>query len=289
MRQEIRFTNLVRLQQPRRVIEEGNFDAPVVLGLRMDSPPPVSAPNRKKGLLIWFIIAATFLVVGIVAIISSNKPGPEPDFVWLDQTQFARQMHPGRLKRLYYKVVNFTAPVWRYFSRPRTQILITSKILSVHGVTASQLNILEPMATNGTGAQVWLLSPSQLADLGKRLKTVNGIDVVNAPRLITSDGERASIFVGSTRPQTLASIGISMDLSPNIVAHHLQLAMNALFTDENDGPTMPIRTNLSAAFRVRLSNAGGVLMSSPKDLNGTNYWLILSPTAIDGFGKPTKL
>src|SRR5262249_19240383 len=152
---------------------------------------------------------------------------PEPTFAWLDPSEFAGQVQPGRIKRLYYKVVRFTAPVWRHFSRPKTQILITSKILAVHGVTTSQLDIHEPMATNETGAQFWLLSPSQLADLGKRLKTVNGIDVVNAPRLITSDGERASIFVGHSQPQvrtlglSWASIGICLDLNPKIVAHQL--------------------------------------------------------------------
>jgi hypothetical protein len=260
----------------------------------MDSPAPAPGSNPAKRIRIWLVAVAACLAAALVAIVAPKKPAPEPTFVWLDQTQFARQMQPGRLKRLYYKVVNFTAPVWRHFSRPKTQILITSKILAVHGVTTAQLDIHEAMATNETGAQVWLLSPSQLADLGKRLKTVNGIDVVNAPRLITSDGEGASIFVGHTQPQTpqtLASIGILLNLSPKIVAHQLQLAMNALYTDDDDGPAMPIRTNLSAACRLRLQNAGGVLLSTPlpKDLNGTNYWLILSPTAIDGSGKPIKL
>jgi hypothetical protein len=257
----------------------------------MDSPAPAPVSNRRKGLRTWFIVVAGLLVIALTAIITPKKAAPEPTFVWLDQSQFARQRQPGRLKRLYYKVVRFTAPVWRHFRRPKTQILITCKILAVHGVTTGQLDIHEAMATNGTGAQVWLLSPSQLADLGKRLKTVNGIDVVNAPRLITTDGEAASIFVGHAQPQTLASIGISIDLSPNIVARQLQLAMNAVYTDDNDGPTMPIRTNLSATCRVSLPNASGVLMASPlsNDLNGTNYWLILSPTAIDGLGKPIKL
>jgi hypothetical protein len=257
----------------------------------MDSPPPLSAPNPNKGIRIWLIIAAACLVVGIVAIISSNKPGPEPNFIWLDQAQFAHQMHPGRFRRLYYKVVHFTAPVWQRFSRPKTHILISSKIFAVHGVTTGQLGIATSTATNETGAQVWLLSPSELDDLRQQLKTENGIDAVNAPSVTTADGEPASIFLGYARPQTLASIGVSFDLSPKIVAHQFQLTLNAVYTDEDDGPTMPIRTNLSTACRVTLSNAGGVLISSPvsKDLNGTNYWLILSPTAIDGYGKPIKL
>src|SRR5215475_12797936 len=105
----------------------------------MDSPLPAPVSNRKKGLRIWLAVVAAFFVVALFAILVPKKGAPEPTFVWLDQTQFARQRQPGRLRRMYYKVVKFTAPVWRHFSRPKTQILITSKILAVHGVTTSQL------------------------------------------------------------------------------------------------------------------------------------------------------
>jgi hypothetical protein len=263
----------------------------MVFGLRMDSPPPVSVPNRTKGIRIWFIIAAACLIAVIVAIISSNKAAPEPNFVWLDQSKFASQMRPGRLKRLYYKVVNFTAPVWQHFRRPKTHILIGSKIMAVHGLSTGELGIGAAIATNESGAQVWILSPFELDDLRQRLKTSNGIDVVNAPSIATADGEPATLFVGYAQPQTFASIGVTLDVSPKIASHQFQLAMNAVYTQENDNSTAPIRTNLSAACRVRLPNAGGVLISSPvsKELIGTNYWLILSATAIDGFGKPIKL
>src|SRR5437762_1979410 len=107
----------------------------------MDSPPPTRGSSQRKRILIWLIAVACFVVATIGTIISSNKPAPEPNFVWLDQAQFARQMHPGRLKRLYYKVVNFTAPVWQHFSRPRTHILINSKILAFHGLSTGQLAI----------------------------------------------------------------------------------------------------------------------------------------------------
>lgn len=259
--------------------------------MRMDSTAPAQVPNRRRGIRVWVIIAVACLIAVFIAIFSSKKNAPEPNFVWLDQAQFARQMHPGRLKRLYYKVVNFTAPVWKHFTRPKTQILIASKILSVHGVTTGQVGIGAAVATNETGAQIWLLSPVELDDLRQRLKTEDGIHVVNALSVMTADGEPASIFSGYADSKTLASIGIIMDLDPKVVAHQFQLAMNAVYTDENDNPTIPVRTNLSVACRVRLSNAGGVLISSPvsRELNGTNYWLILAPTAIDGYGKPIKL
>jgi hypothetical protein len=80
----------------------------------MDSPLSASASNPQKRLGIWFIIAGACLVVGILAIITSNKSKPAPNFAWLDRDQFSLQVRPGRFKRLYYKLVNFTAPVWQH-------------------------------------------------------------------------------------------------------------------------------------------------------------------------------
>jgi hypothetical protein len=243
------------------------------------------------------------LVVAIVTIISSNKPKPEPDFVWLDQTQFSRQVRPGRLKRLYYKVVNFTAPVWRHFRKPKTHILIGCKFLAVHSPLTGALGIGAAMATNESGSQVWILSAPELDTLRQRLKTANGIQVVTEPSLTVADGTKASIMVGSVTTivpagignfnfPSNAFIGVTVDVDPKIVSHEFQLAMSTVYIMDSVLTNVSgVRTNISAACRVRLSNAGGVLISSPfsKDLNGTNYWLILSPTAIDGYGKPIKL
>lgn len=227
----------------------------------------------------------------MVALVASYKTAPETNFVWLDQGQFARQMQPGRLKRLYYKVVNLTAPVWQRFRRPKTHIEIKAKILAVHGVTTGELGISAAVATNETGAQVWILSPSDLDDLRQRLKTANGIDVVNAASIITADGQPASLAAGHGHPKTSAWIGVTLNVDPKVASHKFQLAMSANYTESNDDiANAPISTNLSAACRVRLPNAGGVMIAGPepRDLNGTNYWLILSATAIDGFGKPIK-
>src|SRR6267142_3181694 len=254
----------------------------------MDSPSSAATSKATKGIRIWFAIAAACLMaVIVVAIISSNHAPPEPNFVWLDQSQFARQMQPGRLKLLYYKVVNFTAPVWQRFRRPKTHIEIKAKILAVHGVTSGDLGIGTAMATNESGAQVWILSPSELEDLRQRLKTASGIDVVNAASIITADGQPASLAAGHGHPKTSAWIGVTLNVDPKVASHQFQLAMSANYTESNDDiASTPICTNISAACRVRLLNADGVLIASPvsKDLYGTNYWLILSTTAIDGFG-----
>jgi hypothetical protein len=254
----------------------------------MDSRPSTSPPNRTKVIRLWIIIAAICLVFAIVAIISSNKPRPEPTFIWLDQTQFALQLRPGRLKRLYYKVVNLTAPVWQRFRRPKTQIQIATKILAVKGVTTGQLGIGVAIATNDSGTQVWILSVAELDDLRQSLKT-NGIQVVNAPSIITVDRQPASIFSGYSLPQ-ISTSGVSMYVNPTIASHELHLAINAVYTELNDSPTTSVDTNISAACRVRVPNAGAVLITRPaKDTYRTNYWLLMSSTAIDGYGKPIKL
>jgi hypothetical protein len=253
------------------------------------SPQPFSQSKRlRTGIIFVALALLAVVIIGIAR--SSKKPTPEPPLVWLDQTQFARQMQPGRLKRLYYKVVSLTAPVWQRFRRPKTHIQIAAKILAAQGVTTGQFGIGTAIATNDSGTQVWILSAAELNDLRQRLPT-NRFEVVSAPSIITEDGLSASIFSGQALPQTSAWIGVSMYVSPKIASHELQLAINAFYTEPNDSPTIPVRTNISAACRVRLPNAGGVLITSPaaKDAYSTNYWLILSPTAVDGYGNPIKL
>src|SRR6266481_1172 len=161
----------------------------------MDSPQlpePFSQSKRlRTGIIIVALALLAVVIFGIVK--SSKKPTPEPPLVWLDQSQFARQMQPGRLKRLYYKVVSLTAPVWQHFRRPKTRIQIASKILATKGVTTGQLGIGTAIATNDSGTQVWILSAAELNDLRQRLPT-NRLEVVSAPTIITVDGLSASIF-----------------------------------------------------------------------------------------------
>jgi hypothetical protein len=258
----------------------------------MDSPLPDSGSSPTKRSRIWFIIAASCLIVVMVAVVASYKTEPKTNFVWLDQRQFARQMQPGRLKRLYYKFVHLTAPVWQHFRQPKTQIHIASKFLAVHGVTTSELSIGTAIATNESGAQVWIFSPSELEDFRQRLKTANGIEVMNAPSVVTVGGQPASLAAGHAHPKTSAWIGVTLNVEPKVVSHQFQLADSANYTESREDTATPsVRTNLSAACRVWLPNAGGMMIAAPesRDLNGTNYWLILSTKAIDGSGNPIKL
>jgi hypothetical protein len=260
----------------------------------MDSTWAEQKPSRSKVIRIEIIIAVIALsVVCIFKITQSpQNAAPQATLVWLDPAEFAPKMRPGRLKMLYYKALNFTAPVWQRFRHPKTHILIASKVLAARGVTTTQLGVGAAIGTNDAGAHAWILSSSAMEDMRHRLKTLDGIDLVNAPTITVGDGTRASVLVGQSTPQTPTFVGMRVDVIPKIAAHQFQLAMSALYSEPNPGiEAGSVRTNLLVACRVMVPNGGGILITGPdpKDSNGTNYWLILSPTAIDGFGKPIRL
>lgn len=258
----------------------------------MNSPQlPHRVSNRRRIRLCIFIFTFAILATVIVGLaIALKNRAPEANLVWLDPARFARQIRPGPFKRLYYRALNFAAPVLQHFRRPKKTILVNSQILAVHGATVSQLGLGNPTGTNATGAQVWICPEFERTQ--RQLKTMKGVDVVNAPRIMVGDGTAASISCGNTYPKTGAFVGVTVDVAPKIVSHQLQLPMNVVYSELNgDSSANPIRTNLSAACRILVPNAGGILITSPEAQNrsGTNYWLILSAAAVDGLGKTIKL
>ena len=52
-----------------------------------------------------------------------------------------------------------------------------------------------------------------------------------------------------------------------------------------------VTTNLVTTCRVLLPNSGGLLVkdNGAMDSHGTNYWLIISPAAVDARGLPKNL
>jgi hypothetical protein len=257
----------------------------------MDSPQPSARPARSKPIRIVTIIAALALVIGaVVGITHASKKAPEQPLVWLDPAQFARQKRPGRLKMLYNKTLNFAAPVLKHFNSPKRQILIDAQIFSAQAATSDELRLGTPLGTNALGASVRILSSTELQDMRYRMRGSKDIHLVNSPRMTLGDGTWASMCVGQSVPQAAAFIGVSLDVKPKIAAHQFQFDMNAIYSQLGED-AISVKTNLSATCRALVPNAGGILIASPasSELNATNYWLILSPTAIDRSGKPINL
>jgi hypothetical protein len=257
-----------------------------------------SLPAQKFSLSKWFrsgiIIIAAVLLVGLAIsfVLRSTNPAPEPAFAWLNAAQFVHSGRPGKIKLLYWKVLNFTAPVWQHFRSSKPNIQISSKILTIRGVESARLSVGTAIGTNESGARAWLLSASELDELRQRLKGVDEIEIVASPTISTSDGMQAMLFTGQTYAPTFTPVGITVDVIPRIASHQLKLAINTTYSESvNATNGSYVRTNLSAACRVLVPNAGGVLIaaSDQKDKSGTNYWLLLSATAVDGMGKTIKL
>lgn len=258
----------------------------------MDSPQPVHGfTGRKHVRVSILVISIVILALIIIALaVSSKNRAPEPNFIWLDQAEFARQMHPGRLKRLYYKALNLAAPLLKHFKSSKKQLVIDTSIFASHGTTIEELRVGVPVATNELGSRLWILSTAELQNIRYRIQDSKGVNLVNRPRMTLLEGTRASICVGQSAPQGTAFIGVSVDMFPKVISHQFQVGMNALYTEPGD-IAANVKTNISAACRVMVPNAGAVLIASPdaKQSNGTNFWLLLSPTAIDGAGNAISL
>lgn len=257
----------------------------------MDSPQPANlAPSRRTRFGIIVVVFALLALVVIGILFARKKPAPEPTLVWLDPVQFTSQMHPGRLKRLYYKALNLATPLLKHFNSSKRHILIDTSIFASHGATIEELHVGVPVATNEKGTRIWILSSAELQDIRHQIQASKGINLVNRPRMTLGEGTWASMCAGQSTPQGAAFIGVNLDMYPKIISHQFQVGMNALYTEPDD-VAATVKTNISATCRVMVPNAGGVLITSPDAhrLNGTNYWLILSPTAIDGSGKAMSL
>jgi len=83
-------------------------------------------------------------------------------------------------------------------------------------------------------------------------------------------------------------------VSPEVRSGSIQLLLGVTSTESVGSPATnaaALSTNLAVACRVLLPNSGGLVVAGRKtgDLRGTNFWLILSTSAVDARGQPIKL
>lgn len=255
----------------------------------MDSPlaKPSSSGRRWIGIV---AVAVVLLSLVVIALCLASKNSPEPALVWLDPVQFTAQMQPGRLKKMYYKVLNLAAPLLKHLISPKKQLVIDARVFASHGTPIDELQVGTPIGTNEMGARAWILSASELQGLRRRIEASRNVALVNSPRMTLADGTRASMSDIQTAPQGMTFVGVSLDMYPKIVSHQFELNLNAVYTEPGEA-VATVKTNISATCRVVVPNGGGILVSSPDTRQplSTNYWIILSPTAIDAAGKAIRL
>ena len=253
---------------------------------------PIPKPNRRRRRRL--VLAVLGMLVLVITLLLILLPRPGPPFVWLTPAEMARFTQPGPLTRLKHELMNLTAPLWRRYWSTQPQILVDSRLLTLSAAAADQTGLGAPVATNTDGMHAWILSPPELSTFLQRLKTTPDASLLSRPRIQTATGTKGQMFIGGT--VSVAGIntpvGVTMDLIPNLISGSIRLTFALTSTEMKapSGQAEALRTNLAVACRVLLPNAGGLVLEggSARDANGTNHWLIISPTAVDARGNPIK-
>jgi hypothetical protein len=239
------------------------------------------------------VLSVLLLVITLFFTLTSR---PLPPVAWLTQAEMARRTQPGPLTRLKDKVISLTAPLWRRYWNTQPQILIDSRLLTLSAATADQTGLGAPVATNTDGMRAWILSSAELSGLLMRLKTTPEASLLGRPRAQTAAGTSARTFFGNTIlvAGKNVPVGLSLEVSPKVRSESIQLLLAFTSSESVASPAAnaaALRTNLAVACRVVLPNSGGLVVNGglTNGLGGANYWLILSPTAVDARGQPIKL
>ena len=244
---------------------------------------PIPKSNRHGRRRFAFALLAVLLLVITLLFTLASRSGPP--FVWLTQAETARLTHPGPLTRLKEKVIILTLPLWMRYWNTQPQILVDSRLLTLSTAAVEQTGLGTPVATNGNGMRAWMLPPTELEALRRRLNVIPGASFGSHLRIQTVSGMGSQAFTGGTIPVAGSNtpVGVTVHLVPKFLSSSVQLTFAVTSTEA-------LATNLAVACRVLLPNAGGLVVDggNARDAIGKNHWLIISPLITDARGNPKK-
>jgi hypothetical protein len=255
-------------------------------------PSTLSLHRRKRNALRIALLGLGILLAALIYF--ALKPSSDERFVWLTTAELARTSQPDAFARLKFKFMNLTAPLWQWYWKSRPQITIRSSLLTLPAA-AVPVEPGPPSVTNANGMRAWILPPAEWNAFKQRLKSLPEANVVSSPSFSTSDGGAGRMLVARTvvvggKP---VQVGTTVDLTPKIVGGAVHLAVGITSTAANTAPlgdASGIRTNFEMACRATVPNGGGLVIEAAgrKEGKETNYWLTVSPTAVDAKGRPIK-
>jgi len=253
-------------------------------------------PKRRWRSGIWISAFGIFLLALIIVCVflaSSNR-----DLVWLTPADLTPVNHSGPLIQLKYKIKSFIMPVWKHFQHKPSVVELDATFLSVTEDAVKQFSLGDPLSTSPNGMRAWILSPAQLDTFNHGPKTNPGVLPIRATRIITMEGIQSRVRVQAVNLITGGmhaddSASAIADIVPKIISDSIKIMVGASATNlagRTPDQLLIIRTNFAFACQVIIPNAGALVVNggNVKDLNGTNYWLIISPTILDAQGKPLK-
>lgn len=277
----------------------------------MDSAPgtagPISAlPKRRPRILLRVVLASGVLLLAIILLLAPAV-WPDPKIVWLTPSELARPAHSTVFAHYKYKLAVLVWPLIHNYWHGRLSINTDANFLMLSASAMEQAGLGAPFATNADGQRIWVLSPTEMASFQERLKTVPGALSICKTGVQTAEGRQ-----GQARVRKLEDLGIkaltngvqplvrhipidlTVDVLPRIASGSIKLTIAVTATELiASQPGIPVinRTNLSAACRVSVPNAGGLIMEggNAKDASGNTCLLIASPIAVDSRGNRIKL
>jgi hypothetical protein len=223
------------------------------------------------------------------------RPAAGKDLVWLSASEFGRITRPGPFTRVKYRLLRLAGPLLQRFMDNKPRVNIDSRFLCLSPVESDQLGLDAPAGTNADGGRAWILSSTQLESVRRHLKSLPEGTTLVGPRITTMDGSQAQVFAGESTPVmgSLVSTGVTLELTPQVSSRAIDLLIGITSTEavaSTASNAAAVRTNLALSCRVLFPNAGGLLVAGPSGPihAGTDYWCLVSATAVDAQGKLLK-
>ena len=260
-----------------------------------DSVPPPATHGRRTALRL--VVAAVGVLLLAIVLFFALTISSGQKVVWLTSTDLNQSGRAGLFTGLKQKVARLVPQfVWRFWWN-RPQINIDSSLLIIPAAAAEPTGLSAPAATNASGMRAWILSPAELNAFRQQLKTLSDVENLGVPPHVTIFDDRPTRWRVNKPVQVagkVTPVGLAVDLMPKVVSGAIRLIVGATSTEAvTSAPdnVTTIRTNLAAACRVFLPNAGGLVVNcgTTNAAGGKSYWLIVSPTAVDARGNPIKL
>jgi hypothetical protein len=176
----------------------------------------------------------------------------------------------GKLEQVTASIKNFTAPIWRAFSRKPRFITINSSIMRIapRGVMLAELG--PPVSTNANGARAWVVGRGKLQAFFPPLDAIRdnyAVMMVDGGRSGMSSG--AFIIIGGTNEFKT----FRMSYASKIISEGVRLDVVVTLNSSVGGTDL-------ASIRARIPTAGALLVDCPisRASDGRHYLFVFTPT-----------
>ncbi|HWW00594.1 MAG TPA: hypothetical protein VNZ64_12925 [Candidatus Acidoferrum sp.] len=257
----------------------------------LESMMPVDGrPKPRRRVEIILAMALLAVLLGIVLLWRSFSYRSEPAFQWLTPAEFSHTTRLTPFTGIAYKLMNLAPALWRGYLSRRPHLSISARLYALTQGAEMQIGLPAASSTNTHGERAWFLSPVELKALQQEATTNLSFRLVTQAGIQTADGLHCTVMTGTSASNPT---GLTLDALPKVSPGWVRLLAAASSIENRQGSSpfsATLHTNLAAAFRVRIPNQGGLLLAAPTDKSGseTNYWILISGTAVDSTGVPIK-